>query len=123
MTSLPTPEDLPNRCRNCSAPYARRQFRRDWEAVCPECEELLWLGVGDVVTCQVTRITPFGIVVELGDEVQGLIHISELSEAVVKHPSDVVAVGEHVAAKVLRIDCEERKVGLSVKRAAWNWNG
>ena len=117
MSSLPTPEDLPNRCRNCSAPYARRQFHQDWEAVCPECEQLLWLGVGDVVTCQVTRITPFGIVVELGDRVEGLVHVSELSRTAVKHPKEAVTMGEHIMARVLRVDCEQRKIGLSRKRA------
>ncbi len=104
------------RCRNCEAKLDSDVTQLNWEAICPYCEELTWLATGDTVSCRVTRVSPFGICVELGDEVQGLIHISELSKETVKDPSEIVSQGETLQAKVLRIDIEGKKIGLSRKR-------
>ncbi|MHC4993447.1 MAG: 30S ribosomal protein S1 [Planctomycetota bacterium] len=72
---------------------------------------------GMVVGGQVTKITNFGVFVELEDDLEGLLHISELSEAKIDNPQDVVKVGQDVEVKILRVDIEDRKIGLSLKRA------
>jgi small subunit ribosomal protein S1 len=72
---------------------------------------------GMVVSGAVTKITNFGVFVELEDNLEGLLHISELSEAKVENPQDIVAVGQEVEVKILRVDMDERKIGLSLKRA------
>ncbi len=72
---------------------------------------------GMVVSGAVTKITNFGVFVELEDDLEGLLHISELSDAKVENPQDVVKVGQNVEVKILRVDMEERKIGLSLKRA------
>lgn len=72
---------------------------------------------GMVVHGKVTKITNFGVFVELEPGLEGLLHISELSEEKVENPQDVVKSGEEVDVKILRVDIEERKIGLSLKRA------
>jgi hypothetical protein len=106
-----------NSCRSCGQPGGQA-LAQDWEAACSHCGQLLWLRPGDVAECKVTRLTPFGIFVELGDGVEGIIHISELASHAVGHPEDVVAVGTLIRAQVLRIDVVERKIGLSCRRLA-----
>ena len=88
-----------------------------WDAVCPHCGQLIWLKVGQTVPCRVTRVARFGIIVHLGDGVEGRIHVSELSPDPIDDPSQAVSVGQIVRAKVLRVDVDERKVGLSKMRA------
>ncbi len=72
---------------------------------------------GMVVSGQVTKITNFGVFVELEDDLEGLLHISELADHKVESPQDIVKVNEEVEVKILRVDMEERKIGLSLKRA------
>ena len=72
---------------------------------------------GMVVHGKVTKITNFGVFVELEDGLEGLLHISELSDQKVENPQDVVSAGEQLDVKILRVDVEERKIGLSLKRA------
>ena len=67
-----------------------------------------------------TRVTDFGLFVELGDEIPGLIHIGELSDTVIEHPSEIANVDDIVTAVVLRVDTDERKIGLSIKRLSQN---
>ena len=74
---------------------------------------------GQLVTGKVTKITNFGVFVSLEDDLEGLLHISELANHKVDNPEDVVKVGEEIEVKVLRVDCDERKIGLSRKRAEW----
>ncbi|GAA3528439.1 hypothetical protein AFL01nite_02350 [Aeromicrobium flavum] len=71
------------------------------------------LGVGSVVTGTVKTITNFGAFVDLG-EVDGLIHISQLANRRVEHPSDVVEIGEAVTVRVLEVDLERGRVSLSL---------
>ncbi|MFI5380639.1 MAG: S1 RNA-binding domain-containing protein [Tepidisphaerales bacterium] len=106
-------------CHNCGELAAGQSTLRNWEAICSHCGQLLWLRRGDVVPCRVTLVARFGIIVALGDAVEGLVHVTELAEEPVGDPADVVAVGSIVRAKVLRIDQVERKIGLSIKRVAW----
>ena len=74
---------------------------------------------GMVVHGTVTKLTNFGVFVELEDGLEGLLHISELSDEKVNDPTDIVKPGDNVDVKILRVDVEDRKIGLSLKRAKW----
>ncbi len=74
---------------------------------------------GMIVQGKVTKITNFGVFVELEEGLEGLLHISELADHKVENPQDVVKVGQDVEVKILRVDIEDRKIGLSLKRAQW----
>jgi small subunit ribosomal protein S1 len=74
---------------------------------------------GQLVKGKVTKITNFGVFVGLEDGLEGLLHISELSDQKVENPQEVVNVGDDIEVKVLRVDSEERKIGLSRKRVEW----
>jgi len=74
---------------------------------------------GQVIKGNVTKITNFGVFVGLEDGLEGLLHISELADHKVENPEEVVKVGEEIEVKILRVDTEERKIGLSRKRVEW----
>jgi small subunit ribosomal protein S1 len=69
---------------------------------------------GDMVRGRVTKLTNFGVFVELADDLEGLLHISELAEHKVKNPEEVVKVGDLISVRILRVDPGERKIGLSL---------
>ncbi len=71
--------------------------------------------VGDMVKGQVAKIASFGAFVNLQDDIDGLIHISQLSEDHVEKVKDVLKVGDDVEARVIKVDKVERRIGLSVK--------
>ncbi len=71
---------------------------------------------GDVVVGVITKTTSFGAFVELEEGLEGLLHISELADYKVENPEEIVRPGQQVTVKVLRVDPEERKIGLSLKR-------
>jgi small subunit ribosomal protein S1 len=73
----------------------------------------------DVVTGKVTKLTNFGVFVELEPGLEGLLHISELADHKVDSPEEVVKVGDEIEVKILRVDRGERKIGLSRKKASW----
>ena len=73
------------------------------------------LTEGMVLTGTVRNVIDFGAFVDIGVKHDGLVHISEMSHSFVKNPSDVVAVGDIVKVKVIRLDKERQKVGLSMK--------
>ncbi|MEA3332821.1 MAG: 30S ribosomal protein S1 [Pseudomonadota bacterium] len=73
------------------------------------------LMTNDQVTGTVTNITDFGAFIELEDGVEGLVHISEITSDKEKKADDVLKVGDSVTAKVLNINNEDRKIGLSIK--------
>jgi ribosomal protein S1 len=104
-------------CRNCGKPGGQAT-QHNWDGVCLHCEQLLWLRPGDIAECKVARLTPFGIFVELGDGVEGMIHITELAGHSIRHCEEVVAVGSLIRAQVLRINVSERKIGLSRRHLA-----
>jgi small subunit ribosomal protein S1 len=70
---------------------------------------------GDVVHGKVTKITNFGVFVELEENLEGLLHVSELSDEKVESPEDVVKVGDELEVRILRVDTVDRKIGLSRK--------
>ena len=74
---------------------------------------------GQLIMGKVTKITNFGVFVGLENGLEGLLHISELADRKVENPDEVVKVGEEIEVKVLRVDAEERKIGLSRKRVEW----
>ena len=74
---------------------------------------------GQLVKGNVTKITNFGVFVGLEDGLEGLLHISELSDDKVENPEEVVKVGDELEVKILRVDTEERKIGLSRRRVEW----
>jgi len=77
-------------------------------------ELLASLQTGDRISGVVTNITRFGVFVDLGG-VEGLIHVSELSWGRVRHPADVVSCGDELEVQVLSVDCDQGRVGLSLK--------
>ncbi|MFO0903761.1 MAG: 30S ribosomal protein S1 [Pirellulales bacterium] len=74
---------------------------------------------GQVVSGKVTKITNFGVFVGLQDGLEGLLHISELADHKVDNPEEIVKVGDDIEVKILRVDTDERKIGLSRKRVEW----
>ncbi len=70
---------------------------------------------GKTVTGKVTKITNFGVFVQLEDDLEGLLHVSELADHKVEHPENMVAVGQDLEVRILRVDTGERKIGLSRK--------
>jgi small subunit ribosomal protein S1 len=64
---------------------------------------------------KVTKLTNFGVFVELEPNLEGLLHISELSDDKIESPEEVVKVGDEVDVKVLRVDAKDRKIGLSMR--------
>ncbi|MFM7152018.1 MAG: 30S ribosomal protein S1 [Gemmataceae bacterium] len=78
---------------------------------------------GEIKKGKVTKLTNFGVFVELEPGLEGLLHISELAEHKVESPEDIVKVGDDIEVKVLRVDVAERKIGLSRKRLDWEGIG
>jgi small subunit ribosomal protein S1 len=74
---------------------------------------------GQIVQGKVTKITNFGVFVELEPGLEGLLHVSELADRKVESPKEIVKVGEDLEVKILRVDTDDRKIGLSLKRAQW----
>ena len=74
-------------------------------------------AVGDVVEAEITNLTEFGAFARIEDGIEGLIHISELQSGNVKHPREVVHRGQRVQVRIISIDTERQRIGLSLKRA------
>ena len=74
--------------------------------------------VGELVYGRVTKLVPFGSFVQVGDNIEGLGHISEMSEHHVELPEQVVTPGEELWVKIIEVDLEKRRISLSVKQAA-----
>jgi len=70
--------------------------------------------VGADLEGKVTKITNFGVFVELEEDLEGLLHISELSETKIDNPEEVVSVGDRVKVKVIKVNPDERKIGLTL---------
>lgn len=72
--------------------------------------------IGQVVDATITKLANFGAFAQIGD-IEGLIHLSELTDANITHPREVVKEGDLVSVKIIRIDPERRRLGLSLKQA------
>ncbi len=87
-----------------------KQLNEDpWEADIPSR-----FRVGEELDGEVTKITNFGVFVQIGSNLEGLMHISELSEAKVDDPEEIVGVGDKVKVRIIKVNTEERKIGLSL---------
>jgi small subunit ribosomal protein S1 len=73
---------------------------------------------GDVVKGKIARFASFGAFVELGDNLEGLCHISELSDERIAKPEDAAEIGKEMEFRILRIDSENKKIGLSARAAS-----
>jgi small subunit ribosomal protein S1 len=92
-----------------------KQMEEDpWERKIPEK-----YVAGEIVRGKVTKVTNFGVFVELESGLEGLLHVSELADHKVESPEEVVKPGQDIEVKVLRVDTQERKIGLSLKRVQW----
>ncbi|MDR0860312.1 MAG: S1 RNA-binding domain-containing protein [Candidatus Peribacteria bacterium] len=71
--------------------------------------------VGDIFDGKVVRFVPYGVFVRVFDDINGLVHLSELSQKSVNNPNEVVKIGQSVKVKLILIDTQHRKIGLSMK--------
>ncbi|MFH1066482.1 MAG: 30S ribosomal protein S1 [bacterium] len=76
--------------------------------------------IGDIVQGKVTKVASFGAFVQLADEIDGLVHISQISEERVGKVKDVLKIGQEVSARVIKINKAERRIGLSIKAASYS---
>jgi len=81
----------------------------------PWMEKIKKYKLGDKITGTVKRLTPFGAFIELENGLEGLIHISEISDDRISDPSDILKLGDELKAKIISMEPEEHKIGLSVK--------
>ncbi len=90
----------------------KRQAADPWDTVATG------FNIGQLVQGTVTKLTKFGAFVRLTDlpEIEGLVHISELSDQRVTHPREVLEEGEVVTLRVVKMDVKDRRLGLSMKR-------
>jgi len=72
--------------------------------------------VGTEISGVITNLTDFGVFVELEEGIEGLVHVSEISKENVKSPKERYKIGESIIAKVMNINSDERRIGLSIKR-------
>ena len=79
-------------------------------------------GIGQIVKGKVSKIASFGAFVELEDGVDGLVHISQISDQHVEKVKDALKVGQDVEARIVKIDRDERRIGLSIKAVTMNEN-
>ena len=87
----------------------KKLLKSPWEIVLDKYKE------GDIIDGKVVRIAPFGAFVEVEPGVDGLVHISQLANRRVEKPQDVVAVNQPVKVKIISIDPQEKRIGLSIK--------
>jgi small subunit ribosomal protein S1 len=88
-----------------------KQLQADpWDTVAERYE------VGKEITGTVTNVTDFGVFVELEEGIEGLVHVSEISKEKIKTPVGQFEIGQMLTAKVMNINSEERRIGLSIKR-------
>ncbi len=93
--------------------YSVKRLQQD-----PWAQAISRFKVGDVVDGEVQKVVPYGAFVRIGEGLNGLIHISELSDKLVKNPEDIVKAGQSVKVKILSISSTERHLGLSLKAAS-----
>ncbi len=88
-----------------------KQLQADpWESVAQRYE------VGKEITGTVTNVTDFGVFVELEEGIEGLVHVSEISKEKIKTPVGMFNVGDVIKSRVMNINSDERRIGLSIKR-------
>jgi 4-hydroxy-3-methylbut-2-enyl diphosphate reductase len=78
---------------------------------------------GEMVEGVVTKLTNFGAFIELGDGIEGLVHVSEIADRHVKDPADELKVGDTLKVKILKIDADAHKISLSAKEGDGSSSG
>lgn len=73
--------------------------------------------VGDIVQATITKLADFGAFARLEDSIEGLIHVTEISGSEISHPQEVVSEGDLLDVKILRIESDRKRLGLSIKQA------
>ncbi len=76
--------------------------------------------IGDMLTGKITKLASFGAFVQLQDDIDGLVHISQISEERVEKVKDVLKAGQEVTARIIKVDRMERRIGLSIKAANYS---
>jgi small subunit ribosomal protein S1 len=76
--------------------------------------------IGDLVKGKISKLASFGAFVELDGDIDGLVHISQISEERIEKVKDALKVGQEVEARVIKIDKAERRIGLSIKAANYS---
>ena len=84
----------------------------------PWLKEIKKYKVGDTLEGEVTRVTPFGAFVKLGKNVEGLVHISEMADQQVVDPREILSAGDKKKFKIISIEPDAHKLGLSLKGLA-----
>lgn len=82
----------------------------------PWMEKIKKYSVKDILTGKVTRIVKFGLFVQIDEDLEGLVHISELSNEQVRKPSDVAKIGDELTVRIIDIDLDKRRMAFSVKQ-------
>ena len=82
----------------------------------PWQEQIGELKVGQLVSATITRLTKFGAFAQITDEIEGLIHISEISDEHIGHPKEVLHEGDQVTLRIIKIEPESHRIGLSLRR-------
>ncbi len=88
-----------------------RQLQQD-----PWLEKASRYQVGQLIEGTITRLTKFGAFARIDEDVEGLIHISEISEKRIEHPKEVLKEGDVVTLRVIKVDAENHRIGLSIRR-------
>jgi small subunit ribosomal protein S1 len=88
-----------------------RQLQED-----PWLQKVAHLREGQLVEGKITHLTKFGAFARIGEDLEGLIHLSELSEQHINHPKEVVKEGEVLTLRIIKIDPERRRIGLSLRK-------
>jgi len=76
------------------------------------------LKPGMILKGTVRNIVDFGAFVDIGVHQDGLVHVSEITDRYIKHPSDVLKVGQKVKAVIINLDIKKQRIGLSIKQLA-----
>lgn len=87
-----------------------KQLKRDPWKVIPEK-----FKIGDVIEGEAVRFVPYGVFIRIYDDINGLIHLSEISNANISSPTEAVKLGQVVKAKIIALEPHNRKIGLSIK--------
>ena len=101
-------KDLDRQRGRISLSY-KRTLGDPWETFAERYE------VGQIITCKITAVKDFGAFAEIIPGVEGMIHVSQISEGRIENPRDVLTVGDEVRVKIMELDSVRRKVGLSIK--------
>jgi small subunit ribosomal protein S1 len=90
----------------------RRMTPEPWSVVADQ------YVVGQIVTAQITRLMAFGAFAKIDNTIEGLIHISEMADYRISHPKEIVQEGDEVEVRIIKVDPQNRRVGLSLRQAS-----